>query len=953
MNKTTFAVLAWLLIIVLPSLSMATDHFIKAGASGSKSGSDWANAFPNIPASLVRGDVYYIAGGSYAGDNGGKDQHIINDKSIGATLITFKRASLADHGTDIGWVASYADGIADFPQGFQISASNIVFDGVRRNSDWTKGNFDQYGIRMANLRLDDGYLTHADNVTFKNIDLHGGGRDTGDGDDVVYGIMANTNITFQNCALHDSDRTIFLMRGQWKNLVIDHSYIARNTSTPDIHGELMSYTESDGVIISNNIMEDIEGSAFFAQVNGGLSANWKVFGNVAFHSAAYLADKDRAPGHNFGVAGFFYVGNDANYDAVANNFQIHNNTLINIQGTWSGIVIQKGAGNSAHNNIWYNSVRTSNVVGDIGHNWYYNTAQDGDDSTTKVVCTTNCNIFASIANKDFHLTAATAAGAALGAPFNVDMDGNSRGADGVIDRGAYEYISSSKPPSQSTPTQGESLFSSQVPSTLSNSDGVAVNYELGMKFTTLSSGQIKAIKFYKSASESGSHVGKIYSASGTLLASVVFSSESASGWQVQALATPLSILANTIYVVSVNTGNSYYVATINGFASQISNGNLKSVVGSNGVYGPVGAMPFSSSWQNSNYFRDVVFSGVDATPPTIAITNPLNASMNVGLITVSTSAADNVGVAGVQFKINGVNLGAEVLTAPYSIVLDTTKYANGIYTILAVARDAAANTANAQISITINNLSAVTNLRLISATSKLVNIQWGYSGTNQSGFYVNRKLGVNGTYARIASLGAAVLTYTDSSVAAATDYYYQVQAYNVSGVTNSNELKVTTASASVSTTLLTNQVPTLLKNSDGAKTNYELGMKFTASQTGVIKSIRFYKSASEKGSHTGKIYSSSGALLAFVVFTNESTSGWQTQALATALPISANTLYTVSVNTGSSYYVDTVNGFASQISNGALKSAAGNNGVYGAVGTMPTISWQNSNYFRDVEFLAK
>jgi hypothetical protein len=90
------------------------------------------------------------------------------------------------------------------------------------------------------------------------------------------------------------------------------------------------------------------------------------------------------------------------------------------------------------------------------------------------------------------------------------------------------------------------------------------------------------------------------------LAQVTFQNESASGWQQQALSTPLTIAANTQYVVSVNTGNGYYVATNNGMASQIANGNLQSVVGNNGVYGAVGVMP-TSSYQNSNYFRDVVF----------------------------------------------------------------------------------------------------------------------------------------------------------------------------------------------------------------------------------------------------------------------------------------------------------------------------------------------------------
>jgi hypothetical protein len=139
---------------------------------------------------------------------------------------------------------------------------------------------------------------------------------------------------------------------------------------------------------------------------------------------------------------------------------------------------------------------------------------------------------------------------------------------------------------------------------VNNNDGV--NYELGMRFKSSAAGKITAIRFYKSSLETGTHVGKIYSSTGALLASVTFSGESASGWQTMNLATPLAISAGVEYTVSVNTGNKYYVDTVSGMASQITNGVLSSIVGNNGVYGPVGSRP-TSSWSNSNYFRDIVF----------------------------------------------------------------------------------------------------------------------------------------------------------------------------------------------------------------------------------------------------------------------------------------------------------------------------------------------------------
>ena len=75
-----------------------------------------------------------------------------------------------------------------------------------------------------------------------------------------------------------------------------------------------------------------------------------------------------------------------------------------------------------------------------------------------------------------------------------------------------------------------------------------------------------------------------------------------------------------------------------------------------------------------------------------------------GSITVSANASDNVGVVGVQFKVDGTNLGTEDTTAPYAIMWDTTTAANGTHTLTAVARDAAGNTTpSAPVTVTVNN----------------------------------------------------------------------------------------------------------------------------------------------------------------------------------------------------------------------------------------------------------
>jgi fibronectin type 3 domain-containing protein len=95
----------------------------------------------------------------------------------------------------------------------------------------------------------------------------------------------------------------------------------------------------------------------------------------------------------------------------------------------------------------------------------------------------------------------------------------------------------------------------------------------------------------------------------------------------------------------------------------------------------------------------------DTTAPSVSVTTPsANATVSGSSATVSANASDNIGVAGVQFKLDGANLGSEDTTAPYTSAWDTTKTTNGTHTLTAVARDAAGNTTtSSSVTVTVNN----------------------------------------------------------------------------------------------------------------------------------------------------------------------------------------------------------------------------------------------------------
>ena len=96
----------------------------------------------------------------------------------------------------------------------------------------------------------------------------------------------------------------------------------------------------------------------------------------------------------------------------------------------------------------------------------------------------------------------------------------------------------------------------------------------------------------------------------------------------------------------------------------------------------------------------------DTTPPSITISLPAAGATVAGVATISVTAFDNIGVAGVQFRVDGANVGTEVTQPPFLFALDTSTLANGGHTLAAVARDAAGNTtASTPVSVTVNNVS--------------------------------------------------------------------------------------------------------------------------------------------------------------------------------------------------------------------------------------------------------
>lgn len=131
----------------------------------------------------------------------------------------------------------------------------------------------------------------------------------------------------------------------------------------------------------------------------------------------------------------------------------------------------------------------------------------------------------------------------------------------------------------------------------------------------------------------------------------------------------------------------------------------------------------------------------------------------------------------------------------------------------------------------------------------------------------------------------------------------------------------------------------------------ELGVRFTSMRAGTISEIQFYRTAAQKGSYLGSLWSTNGKKLASATFSASGIVGWQSAKLATALHVSAGETLVASYYAPSGGYAATYSAFSKAVSRNGFRIPAGG-GVfhYGAASGFPTHSWRGSNYFIDVVF---
>jgi hypothetical protein len=184
----------------------------------------------------------------------------------------------------------------------------------------------------------------------------------------------------------------------------------------------------------------------------------------------------------------------------------------------------------------------------------------------------------------------------------------------------------------------------------------------------------------------------------------------------------------------------------------------------------------------------------DTIRPVVTMTAPGAGATVSGNVTVSASATDNVGVAWVQFQLDGANLGPRLTTAPYAMSWASASVANGGHSLGAVAADAAGNQGSATpVAVTVNNVPPViSNIASGSPTTTTATITWATDTAASS----QVDYGTTNAYGSSTTLGSTLVTSHSQVVSGlqpATTYHFRVRSANANGASASGDNTFITA----------------------------------------------------------------------------------------------------------------------------------------------------------------
>ncbi|WP_410001492.1 DUF4082 domain-containing protein, partial [Rhizobium leguminosarum] len=314
-----------------------------------------------------------------------------------------------------------------------------------------------------------------------------------------------------------------------------------------------------------------------------------------------------------------------------------------------------------------------------------------------------------------------------------------------------------------------SLFGAATPAVVNTNDTSAV--ELGVRFQTSAAGTVSGIRFYKGSQDTGTHTGSLWSSTGTQLATLTFTNETASGWQTAYFSSPVALTVGQTYTASYHTNAGRYSTTANYFVSNVTSGPLTAPASGNGVYryGSTSLYP-TATFAETNYWVDVMFNPSASNTTPTAVADAGNATEKGGVangsggvvasgnvLTNDTDAdtGDTKTVTAIRFGATSGTLGSALNGTYGSLVLS----ASGVYSY-AVNETNAAVQALRQSTNTLSDVFSYT-MRDTAGATATANLTVTIHGANDAPVLAVQTASQNATVGSAFSFTLPTTTFTD------------------------------------------------------------------------------------------------------------------------------------------------------------------------------------------------
>lgn len=435
----------------------AADRHIRAGATGANDGSDWTNAYTTIPNPLVRGDTYYIAGGTYTGDV------TIASAESSTTRVTIRKATVSAHGSETGWDAGYATGQAVIEGSVIINNGYLTIDGV------TGSGRTGHGIKIIDTVVSSGnaiitVASGAQSLELAHLEIEGPGMGYSVG---ASGFKQNNiSTTVKGHHLHHIYAHDISQNGYFFVNIVGTSYsdygLLFEDNVLDNSGYNIAGQHGQGIqcgsgaaasaqsywIIRNSIFYNVTGTADIACLGYSVNDNFLIYNNLfynenlSFDAGSWIPYEALKDASSPGVIYFSSTSSSAEYVGIYNNtfYRIGRNTIY-FAGTSTNNVAKNNLFLSSRFSLIHQQVTATNndywdcnviiTSGSFGCPWN-ETAQQGESESPVV----------DAASANFQLKPgmnAIGGGENLYSIFTTDRAGNARPASGAWDIGAYQY----------------------------------------------------------------------------------------------------------------------------------------------------------------------------------------------------------------------------------------------------------------------------------------------------------------------------------------------------------------------------------------------------------------------------------------------------------------------------------------------------------------------------------